>query len=664
MFQKPSTRLKWWAVYVVVGLGVGALLELMARWAELWVYDPRWVFYIVWIGAFGLAPATLALLLRNNRTASLFLVGSAIAFAAEALNLLVPGFGWRHVSSPPLTNSPFWQAVLLGIAGGLFILIVNGITALIFKGVTQPNKDAHRFEWVEETYEQLKEMPIKEFPDPFEFERRKTDPEDAEAFCKQLNPDGKRLILSIDGGGTKGYITLHVLARLEQMTAKKCSDIFDLIAGTSTGALIAASLAMGISAHKLLLIYRSKTPKVFDRSPILEAVASIFMPRTPDKIGERNLLNKGYVIVHNQLRWANHHKALWGLAREVLVTDKGEFYLLGDAEKKLLITIKDVQRSETIFAVNAGPGRRVYEKLPLVYAVMGSATAPLYFEPFRRWVDGGVGTYQNPCYQATVVATQVMRGKWSEYPYQPTPDEESFREDNVIHFSFGTGVRVNWMPDDVIKKLKFWEWLFWVISEGQEDGSDDQVRNTQLQFARGGQEEGKVDFRRFQIVLDPDILCKDIEDGGVGLKLLSEGASDEEIEREKNLIKKLEMDAHDLEQIRIMENIGQAWTKALFSNPDGKGLGITRQHFPYVDPFANPPAPGAYDVYWPPATPPGLVPSYLNTFQKKHHTQQVIPQGLLDYRNTRLEGLADKDGQDGYISTQRKIFAKRYKLHD
>ena len=93
MFQKPSTRLKWWAVYAVVGLGVGALLELVARWAELWVYDPRWVFYIVWIGAFGLAPATLALLLRNNRTASLFLVGSAIAFAAEALNLLVPGFG-------------------------------------------------------------------------------------------------------------------------------------------------------------------------------------------------------------------------------------------------------------------------------------------------------------------------------------------------------------------------------------------------------------------------------------------------------------------------------------------------------------------------------------------------------------------------------------------
>lgn len=662
MFLKPSTRWQWWLVYVGVGLGVSALLEVVGWLGQLWVYHPPWMFYVVWIGAFGLSPATMALLLRKHSAFTLFLVGSAIAFVAEVLNVLFTGFGWTHLPPFPLIDRPFWRLVSLGIGGGFFILIVNGITSAIYRAVVKPNKDDDKFEGIEETYEQLGDLPMKKIPDPFEFVKRKINPEDAEAFCQQLNPDGKQLMLSIDGGGTKGYITLHVLAKLEQMTGKKCSDIFDFIAGTSTGALIAAGLAMGISAHKLLLIYRSKTPKVFDRSPILEAIASLFMPRIPEKIGERNLLNKGYVIVHNQLRWANQHKALWELARAVLVTDQEDLSLLGDVKKKLLITIKDIRRSETIFAVNAGPGRTAYERLPLAYAVMGSATAPVYFEPFRRWIDGGVGTYQNPCYQATVVATQVMRGEWSEYPYQPTDDEDKFSQDNVIHFSFGTGVEVNWMTDERIKKLRFWEWLFYVVKEGQEDGSDDQVRNTQLQFARGGQREGKVDFRRFQIVLDPDILCRDIEDGGIGLKLLSEGASREEVEREKNLIKKLEMDAHDLEQIRIMENIGKAWATALFSNADGKGPGITRQQYPYLDPFADDSDLHAFSVYWPPATPPGLVPSYLNTFKKKHPNIDIVPQGLLDYRNDRLMWLSDRDdGREGYITQQISKFTEHYK---
>lgn len=658
MFLKPSTRFLWWAVYAVVGLGVGALLELVAKLAQLWVYDPPWMLYVVWIGAFSLGPATVALLLRKHTVFTLFLVWSAIAYASEVLNILGPSFGWTHLPSSPLIDSPFWRVAFLGIAGGFFILIVNGITSGIFLAVAKPNKDDDKFEGIEKTYEQLRDLPIDQILDPFD--ELKINKDDAEVFWKKFNPQGKRLILSLDGGGTKGYITLHVLATLEQMTGKRCDEIFDFIAGTSTGALIAAGLAMGISAHKLLLIYRSKIPKVFDRSPILRVIASIFMPRTPDKIGERNILNKGYVIVHNQLKWANHHKALWELAREVLVTKEGQDVLLGNVRRKLLITIKDIRRSETIFAANAGPGKEAYENLPLAYAVMGSATAPVYFESFRHWIDGGVGTYQNPCYQATVVATQVMRGKWNEFPYEPTSDEDSFREDNVIHFSFGTGVRVNWMTDERIKNLRFWEWLFYVVNEGQEDGSDDQVRNTQLQFARGGQREGKVDFRRFQIVLDPHILCKDIGDGGIGLKLLNEGASEEEIERKMGLIKRLELDAHDLEQIRIMENIGKAWAEALFSDPDNKGIGITRKQYPYLDPFANDPDPEALNVYWPPATPPRLVPSYLNTFQRKHSEIEIIPQGLLDYRNDRLERLTDRNGQEGYITKQINIFKKCY----
>ncbi|MEJ2560887.1 MAG: patatin-like phospholipase family protein, partial [Anaerolineae bacterium] len=63
-------------------------------------------------------------------------------------------------------------------------------------------------------------------------------------FYQRLKPAGKRLILSIDGGGARGYITLHCLAQLEELTGQPAHEIFDFYAGTSTGSLIAAGLAI------------------------------------------------------------------------------------------------------------------------------------------------------------------------------------------------------------------------------------------------------------------------------------------------------------------------------------------------------------------------------------------------------------------------------------
>jgi hypothetical protein len=102
--------------------------------------------YVVWIGAFSLGPATLALLLRKRSVFTLSLVGSAIAYVLEGLNVLVPGFGWTHVAPFPLIGRPFWRVVLLGIEGGLFMFIVNSITYGIFVAATKPNRDDEKFE--------------------------------------------------------------------------------------------------------------------------------------------------------------------------------------------------------------------------------------------------------------------------------------------------------------------------------------------------------------------------------------------------------------------------------------------------------------------------------------------------------------------------------------
>jgi len=63
-------------------------------------------------------------------------------------------------------------------------------------------------------------------------------------------------ILSLDGGGAKGFYTLGVLAQVEALLNKEplCNH-FDLIFGTSTGAIIAALLSLGYSVKDILSLY-------------------------------------------------------------------------------------------------------------------------------------------------------------------------------------------------------------------------------------------------------------------------------------------------------------------------------------------------------------------------------------------------------------------------
>ena len=57
----------------------------------------------------------------------------------------------------------------------------------------------------------------------------------------------KRKILAIDGGGIKGAFPAAFLAAVEETTGKRIADYFDLIAGTSTGGIVALGLGLGLS---------------------------------------------------------------------------------------------------------------------------------------------------------------------------------------------------------------------------------------------------------------------------------------------------------------------------------------------------------------------------------------------------------------------------------
>ncbi len=69
-------------------------------------------------------------------------------------------------------------------------------------------------------------------------------------------------ILTLDGGGSKGFYTLGVLKEVEAMVGKPLANTFDLIFGTSTGAIIAAMLALGYEIDKIHSLYENELTKI------------------------------------------------------------------------------------------------------------------------------------------------------------------------------------------------------------------------------------------------------------------------------------------------------------------------------------------------------------------------------------------------------------------
>ena len=80
---------------------------------------------------------------------------------------------------------------------------------------------------------------------------------------QHLEPGGTKRILALDGGGIRGALTLGYLQRIEDVLKEqsdnkenfRLSDYFDLIGGTSTGAIIASCLAIGMKVSQITDLY-------------------------------------------------------------------------------------------------------------------------------------------------------------------------------------------------------------------------------------------------------------------------------------------------------------------------------------------------------------------------------------------------------------------------
>src|SRR5262245_55601723 len=107
-------------------------------------------------------------------------------------------------------------------------------------------------------------------------------PEPKRTLEREYHKDGLFRILSLDGGGAKGFYTLGVLREIEGMLRCPLYQCFDLIFGTSTGSIIASLIALGFEVEEILGLYRQHVPAVL--SPWLPSGRSAALKKLGEDI--------------------------------------------------------------------------------------------------------------------------------------------------------------------------------------------------------------------------------------------------------------------------------------------------------------------------------------------------------------------------------------------
>ena len=209
-------------------------------------------------------------------------------------------------------------------------------------------------------------------------------------------------ILAMDGGGIRGVYTLQILARIEEIFREErgepglvLRDVYDLFAGTSTGAIIATFLAWGLPVREIEKLY-------IDHSPDMFATGSW----------------------HERWKYKYKPEALAGFLREHFIDPAtGAPALLGSShlkDKLLLIVMRDgssggswplTNNPLAVYNRPDHPGNNL--NFPIWQLLRASTAAPTYFPPeeievggkTHLFMDGGMTPYNNPALIAAFMAT-------------------------------------------------------------------------------------------------------------------------------------------------------------------------------------------------------------------------------------------------------------------
>jgi uncharacterized protein len=235
-----------------------------------------------------------------------------------------------------------------------------------------------------------------------------------EHLAARFAKEQPRKLLALDGGGIRGVLTLEILAEMERQLAaqtgiSRLGDFFDYIGGTSTGSIIAAGLAIGMSAEKLLTFYRNTGRQMFEETAVLHRITTLLSSLYKDEPLARQL-------------------------QQIFHDGKGQpADLTTDRLRCLLLVVTRNVTTDSAWSISTNPLAKYNDpnredcnlRIPLWQLVRASTAAPVFFPPeivrlnpnkpedVRVFVDGGITPYNNPAFLLYRMATQpAYRLNW------------------------------------------------------------------------------------------------------------------------------------------------------------------------------------------------------------------------------------------------------------
>jgi patatin-like phospholipase len=241
-------------------------------------------------------------------------------------------------------------------------------------------------------------------------------------------------ILSLDGGGIRGILTLEYLAVIEDILKKRSGrddfllcDYFDLIGGTSTGSIIAAGLACGMSVDELKRLYREVGESVFVSKFWKKGILAPKFPSGPLQAALDAQLGADTTLDGDRIRTG------------------------------LMIMTKRLDTGSP-WPLHNHPGARYAAQdgqLRLSQVVRASTAAPTYFEPQTMeissrdgktvkgsFVDGGVSPFNDPALQLLMLAVLDGHG----FRWRPGKDK-------LLLISLGTGTYKKTFKSEELEKM-------------------------------------------------------------------------------------------------------------------------------------------------------------------------------------------------------------------
>ncbi len=266
---------------------------------------------------------------------------------------------------------------------------------------------------------------------------------------ERLSSDGPKRILALDGGGIRGAMAIGYLEQIERVLRRRFEDpqlrlrdYYDLIGGSSTGSIIAAGLAIGMSATEVADCYSELGPRVFGRKRSMS--------------GRLRAVFDGDELV------------------DVLAEHLGERTLGDESITTGLCIVTKRADTRSTWPLHNHPGGRFFEanrSIPLTTAVRASAAAPIFFTPVGidvgagggrgAFIDGSISMANNPALLLFLLTT--LKG----FPFRWATGV-----DHLLITSVGTGRWSKVTSPEKVLSHRLWNWAIEVPTMLMEDASE------------------------------------------------------------------------------------------------------------------------------------------------------------------------------------------------